>query len=105
MHPDTTFTPWLEWLDSQQQMLDSTIELSRINSGTFNTEGVNAVAETVNRISNMLGGEREFIEVAPYLSVDHNAETVAQPLGRALRITIRLVRGPKTLPRTTDESL
>ena len=51
-------------------MLDATIELSRINSGSFNDAGVNAVAEALDRLSRELGGEREFIEVAPYVSVN-----------------------------------
>ncbi len=90
MHSDQTFTPWLEWLDSQQQqMLDATIELSRINSGSFNAAGVNAVAEALDRLSRELGGEREFIEVAPYVSVNAKGERVEQPLGRALRIRKR----------------
>ncbi len=90
MHSDQTFTPWLEWLDSQQQqMLDATIELSRINSGSFNDAGVNAVAEALDRLSRELGGEREFIEVAPYVSVNAKGERVEQPLGRALRIRKR----------------
>ncbi len=90
MHSDQPFAPWLEWLDSQQQqMLDSTIELSRINSGSLNAAGVNAVADAFDRISRVLGGEREFIEVAPYRSVDSKGATVEQPLGRALRIRKR----------------
>ena len=90
MHSDEIFTPWIEWLDSQQQqMLDATIELSRINSGSFNAAGVNAVADAVDRFSSELGGEREAIEVAPYVSVDANGERQEQPLGRALRIRKR----------------
>lgn len=90
MNSDDNFGPWLDWIDSQQQqMLDNTIELSRINSGSFNDAGVNAVAEAFNRISAGLGGEREFIDVAPYVSVNAGGESVEQPLGRALRIRQR----------------
>ncbi len=87
---DQSFIPWLAWLDTQQQaMLDSTIELSRINSGSFNASGVNAVAAAINRISAGLGGERCFIDVAPYVSIDASGERVEQPLGQALSIRKR----------------
>jgi len=90
MHSHATFAPWLDWLDTQQQqMLDATIALSRINSGSFNVEGVNAVAYELNRISAGLGGERNFIEVAPYVSMSSSGELLEKPLGQALRIRKR----------------
>ncbi len=90
MHNDTAFAPWLAWLDSQQQtMLETTIALSRINSGSYNAAGVNAVGEAINRFSLPLGGEREFIEVAPHRAVGSDGNMIEQPLGRALRIRKR----------------
>ncbi|MFT6914572.1 MAG: glutamate carboxypeptidase [Motiliproteus sp.] len=90
MQQDPIFTPWLEWLDTQQsQMLASTIALSRINSGSFNADGVNAVAEAFNTLSAGLGGERRFIDVAPHISINASGERVEKPLGRALSIKKR----------------
>ncbi|MEH6473477.1 MAG: hydrolase [Halopseudomonas sp.] len=90
MRSDDEFSPWLNWLDGQQQsMLDATIELSRINSGSFNAVGVNAVADACDQLSQQLGGIRQFIEVSPFVSIDSRGESSEQPLGRALSIRKR----------------
>ena len=90
MADNDRFAPWLNWLDSQHQtMIDTTIEIARINSGSFNTDGVNSVARAFDRFSAGLGGERDYLNVAPYRSVDGNGEPIELPLGQALRIRKR----------------
>ncbi|WP_207061345.1 hydrolase [Motiliproteus sp. SC1-56] len=90
MSNDCPFTPWLAWLDDKRRpMLEATIALSRINSGSFNADGVNAVGRAFDQLSAGLGGAREWIEVAPYQEVDAHGEIQTRPLGRALRIRKR----------------
>ncbi|GAA0690286.1 hydrolase [Marinobacterium maritimum] len=84
------FTPWLAWLDEQhQQMLDGTLELAEINSGTLNHVGVNRVGEALARLCQPLGGEVEIIPVAPYQHLNSQGELDQFPLGDAVRIRKR----------------
>jgi glutamate carboxypeptidase len=84
------YTPWLDWLTSQQDdMLQKTIELASINSGSLNTAGVNHVREKLAEYFQTLGGSAEVIPVAPYEFVSTTGEVKYVPLGDALRITKR----------------
>ncbi len=84
------YTQWLDWLDSQQdEMLENTIELALINSGSLNTTGVNHVREKLAQYCEVLGGNAEVISVAPYEFVSASGEVSRAPLGDALRITKR----------------
>ena len=84
------YTPWLDWLTSQQDdMLQKTIELASINSGSLNTAGVNHVREKLAEYFQALGGSAEVIPVAPYEFVSTTGEVKYVPLGDALRITKR----------------
>ncbi len=87
---DAHFMPWLEWLDSQHDiMLARTLELAEINSGTLNVAGVNLVREMLQSYCSTLGGEVEVVAVAPYSLVDEQGVTRHTPLGDALRIRKR----------------
>ncbi|SIT02593.1 hydrolase [Neptunomonas antarctica] len=84
------YTPWLDWLTSQQDdMLQKTIELASINSGSLNTAGVNHVREKLAEYFQTLGGSAEVIPVAPYEFVSTTGDVEYVPLGDALRITKR----------------
>lgn len=84
------FTPWLDWLDTQQNdMLEKTLALAAINSGTLNASGVNAVRETLSRYCEALNAEQEVIPVAPYAFVNRKGEVETTALGDALRVRKR----------------
>lgn len=86
----TDFTPWLDWLDGQQdEMLRNTIALAEINSGTFNAQGVNQVGKKLIELFAPLGGDVEIIPVAPYQNVNAKGEVEAHVLGDAIRIRKR----------------
>ena len=87
---DSDFTPWLEWIDGQyQQMLDRTIELSHINSGSFNPEGVNKVAAKLIEYSKVLDAKVEILPVAPFKHIDNSGVEQQLPMGNAVRLTKR----------------
>lgn len=84
------YTPWLDWLDTQQDlMLQRTLELSLINSGTLNAEGVNQVRQTLSAYCESLGGTIEVIPVPDYEYVSTSGVVETTPLGDALRIKKR----------------
>ena len=84
------YTPWLDWLDTQQDlMLQRTLELSLINSGTLNAEGVNQVRQTLSAYCESLGGTIEVIPVPDYEYVSTSGIVETTPLGDALRIKKR----------------
>ena len=83
-------TPLLSILDSQQQnMLDATIELAEINSGSFNAAGVNKVSKRLRVMAASLGGKQEILELSPFEAVNNQGELVQHSLGNALRIRKR----------------
>lgn len=84
------YTQWLDWLDSQQdEMLQKTIELALINSGSLNAAGVNRVREKLAHYCEALGGIAEIIPVAPFEFISASGEISHAPLGDALRISKR----------------
>ncbi|CAM3518097.1 hydrolase [Parendozoicomonas haliclonae] len=90
MTTDNRFAPWLSWIDSQhEQMLARTIELSEVNSGTLNAEGVNRVRKLLQTYSEALGGTMEVVPVEPFRKMNEQGELISYPLGDALRISKR----------------
>ncbi|MDB2384514.1 hydrolase [Endozoicomonas sp.] len=84
------FIPWLAWLDHQHdEMLQQTIELAEINSGSLNADGVNNILRKLQRLCMPLGGKMETLTVTPYKMIDDHGKTVSTPLGNALRIQKR----------------
>ena len=82
--------PLLAILDNQQQsMLDATIELAEINSGSFNAEGVNKVLKRLQVLTASLGGKQEVLELPPFEVVSNQGELTEHSLGNALRIRKR----------------
>lgn len=86
----TNLTSLLTWLDDEyQDMLDKTIELANINSGSLNVAGVNAVGKKLLEYAEVLGAECETIAVSPYQLLDANGVLQSLPLGDAVRIRKR----------------
>ena len=87
---DTSFSPWLDWIDSQyDEMLAHTIALAHINSGSFNPEGVNQVAEKLIEYAGVLEAKVEIIPVAPFKHIDNQGNEQLLPMGNAARLTKR----------------
>jgi len=90
MNGEPDYTPWLDWLDSQQaSMLERTVELAKINSGSLNAEGVDRVRRVLQGYCTPLGGNAEVIPVTPYSLIDESGAIRHLPLGDALRIRKR----------------
>ncbi len=70
-------------------MRDELLCLSNLNSGSFNTAGVDACAARLRQLVAPLGAEAESIAVAPYRYTDDRGEWRERPLGQALRLRKR----------------
>ena len=89
-YKDTDFTPWLRWIDEQyEQMLSRTIELSHINSGSFNPQGVNDVGSKLLEYAHVLEAQVEILSIAPFKHLDVKGEQQILPMGDAIRLTKR----------------
>jgi glutamate carboxypeptidase len=85
----TAATP-LQWIDGQAAaMRDELLTLSNLNSGSFNTAGVDACAARLGRLFAPLGAAAESIAVAPYGYTDDRGDWRERPLGQALRLRKR----------------
>ncbi|MDG1287277.1 MAG: hydrolase [Rickettsiales bacterium] len=80
----------LTWIDSQHdRMVETVLAWSRINSGSFNVEGVRAMREVLAEAFSPLGGEAEILPIAPLQTVNASGEVDEIPLAEALRIRKR----------------
>lgn len=70
---------------NQQQMLDLTIQLADINSGTFNLAGIKKVAAIMQAEMATLGCEHVSMPVAPYRVINAHGGKEERPLGSVLR--------------------
>ncbi|MET4000662.1 hydrolase [Marinobacterium sp. MBR-109] len=78
---------YYHWLPDQQAlMLEQTIALAEINSGTFNVTGVNAVADRLIKFAVALGAVEQRIELPHYRQLTDRAEWQEQPLGQAVQL-------------------
>lgn len=86
----TACQPWLAELEPlKEQMVEETTALARINSGTFNAEGVNQVLQRLKDQLAPLGGHVETLNLPPFTRFNDQGEHINQPLGQALRISKR----------------
>ncbi len=69
--------------------VDTLLQLSNQNSGSFNVAGVEACADRMAELFAPLGGVDERIALAPYRSTDDRGQQVERALARALRIRKR----------------
>jgi len=70
---------------NQAQMLDLTIRLAEINSGSYNTAGLTKVAELLKTEFAALGCEQLLMPVAPKSVINVKGEHTDLPLGPVLR--------------------
>ncbi len=70
---------------NQQQMLDLTIKLAEINSGTFNVAGIDAVAKVMQQEMASLDCEHVSMPVAAHQQINQFGESVEYPLGHVHR--------------------
>ncbi|MFO7527911.1 MAG: hydrolase [Marinobacter sp.] len=87
---DPKFQPGLDWIDSRQDaMLQQTIALAEVNSGSLNAEGVNRVGQMLAEHCQHLGGQVEVVPVASYRHVSGQGKVEEFPLGNAIRVRKR----------------
>ena len=78
------FLPLLQTLDAQQRlMLDQTIALAQINSGSLNADGVNQVQALLQQYFQPLAAEESIIKLQPFKAINNHGETIEHPLGNA----------------------
>lgn len=84
------FSDSLAWIEDQYpQMLARTIELSHINSGSFNPDGVNKVGKKLIEYAQVLDAKVEILPVEPFKHIDNKGVEERLPMGDAVRLTKR----------------
>lgn len=84
------YAPHLDWIAAQQSgMRDELLRLSDINSGSFNTSGVNAVGDRMDAMFAPLLANRESLALKPYSETDDRGEMQQHAIGNALRLRKR----------------
>ncbi|MBM3618777.1 MAG: hydrolase [Alphaproteobacteria bacterium] len=85
------YQPHLDWIASQQSaMLERTILWAQINSGSFNPEGLGAMADALESAFMALQPDSvERLDLAPQQSVDSKGVLKERPLGQLLRFRKR----------------
>lgn len=84
------FFPWLDWLNERYSaMLEATIRLAEINSGSLNATGVDAVGAALVELCQPLDGEVQRLNLPPYTLITPEGEQARYPLGHAIRIRKR----------------
>ncbi|WP_254262432.1 hydrolase [Marinobacterium weihaiense] len=81
------FQPWLDWLnDRRSAMLEATIRLAEINSGSLNVTGVDATGDALVTLCQPLQAQVERLPVAPFTRITDSGELESCPLGHAIRL-------------------
>ncbi len=80
----------LDWIDQQNEhMIFLTEAWSRINSGSYNIEGIRAMRVALADNFHWLGGEQEVVPMAPLTSIDARGNEHSIPIAEALTIRKR----------------
>lgn len=80
-----TYQPWTDWLASQHEaMLDATLILAAINSGSSNVAGVNRVGAQMLEFCRPLQAEVKTRSLPAYTLVDDRGLLQSRPLGDAV---------------------
>lgn len=80
----------LNWIDAQAPPMRERVERwARINTGTFNLDGLAKLGEMVRRDFEPLGGAAQWVETDPLNDIDHDGRPVSRTLGRAIVIDKR----------------
>lgn len=87
----THYRLYLDWIASQQEkMLEHTILWAQINSGSFNLDGLGAMADSLeSAFMGLQPDSAERLELAPLQSVNSQGVLFEKPLGKALRFRKR----------------
>ena len=79
-----------DWLEQQQDKMEARLwQLANINSGSYNLDGLEQVAETLARWAEPLNCQSSYIDLQPQTMVNAKGQIVSQPLGRALKLRQR----------------
>lgn len=70
-------------------MIQLTYDWSKVNSGTFNLDGLARMAKIMADNFHWLGGEMQMLDLPPLESVNKKGEVESRPLGQALRVKKR----------------
>jgi glutamate carboxypeptidase len=80
----------LNWIDTQHsRMVETVLQWSSINSGSFNVEGVRQMRETLSEAFSSLKGSHEVLPIDSLEVVDSKGKLIQIPLAEVLRITKR----------------
>lgn len=86
----TPYQPQLDWIRAQgPAQRDELLRLSNINSGSYNADGVNRVAQRVERLFAPLGATVEHIALPAHRVTTDRGDVREMPVGRALRLRLR----------------
>ena len=84
------FLPLLQQLDDcQNTMLQQTISLAEINSGSLNAEGVNRVLSELQKMTLPLEAQQRVVSLNDFQSINIHGDAIRQPLGDALILSKR----------------
>lgn len=84
------FQTHLDWISAQvPAMRDELMALSAINSGSYNTAGVNAMREAIGKVFAPLGASPERIAMPAHRVTTDRGEARESPIGDALRLRRR----------------
>lgn len=84
------YSSYLNWIGAQAPAARAELQrLASINSGSFNADGVTAVARRMLERYAPLGGKPELVELPAYREIADDGSAHERPLGRALRIRMR----------------
>ena len=67
-------------------MLEQTIALAEINSGSLNADGVNQVQALLHQYVQPLGADETIMEVEPFTTINNHGKTVEHSLGNAFKL-------------------
>ncbi len=84
------YQPHLDWIATQQQhMILLTEQWSRINSGSYNIEGIRKFRKALEDNFSWLDGEMEVVPLKPMLEIDEKGEEMQMEIAEALTIRKR----------------
>lgn len=84
------YRPYLDWIDSQtQHMVYLTESWSKINSGSYHSEGLARMCRALEDHFHWLGVPMERVALAPLEAVDGQGEVIRIPMADALRLRQR----------------
>jgi glutamate carboxypeptidase len=87
---DRALSDQLRWVDTQHARLCGLVwQWARINSGSYNLDGLRRCTQAVAKQFDTLGGETRWIDLPPQSVLDASDQLIDRPLGQALRITKR----------------